>query len=66
MLIAIKGKQVIDGTGRDPIPHGILLVERETIRAIGSPEEVPIPAGAEVIDLGQDTILPELVDAHSH
>ena len=66
MLLAIKGKQVIDGTGRAPIPGGIVLVEGEKIRAVGSPQEVPLPDGAKVLDVSEDTILPGLVDAHSH
>ena len=66
MFVAIKGKQVIDGTGRAPIPGGIVLVEGEKIKAVGSPQEVSIPDGAKVLDLSEDTILPGLVDAHSH
>ena len=42
----------------------IILVEGERIRAVGS--NVAIPAGAEVIDLSKLTVLPGLVDAHTH
>ena len=50
MLIAIKSKQLIDGTGRDPIPGGIVLIEGETVRAVGGPEAVSIPDAAEVLE----------------
>ena len=66
MLLAIKSKQVIDGTGRDPIPAGIVLVEGERIKAVDRPERVPLPTETEILDLSQDTVLPGLVDAHSH
>jgi imidazolonepropionase-like amidohydrolase len=66
MLLAIKSKQVIDGTGSPPIPGGIVLVEGEQIEAVGTPHTISIPDGAEVIDVSQDTVLPGLVDAHTH
>src|SRR2546425_2843045 len=66
MVLAIKGKQVIDATGRAPIAGGVVLVEGERIAAVGPADQVSIPAGAERIDLPEDTILPGLIDAHSH
>src|SRR5271163_3772369 len=43
---------------------GEILVEGERIMAVGS--SVPHPAGAELIDLGDTTLLPGLIDAHVH
>jgi imidazolonepropionase-like amidohydrolase len=43
---------------------GEVLVEGKHIRAIGS--SVEHPAGAKVIDLGDTTLLPGLIDAHVH
>ena len=65
-LIAIKARQVIDGTGRDSIRDGVVLVDGERIAAVGPAAEVAIPREAEVLDLGDQTLLPGLVDAHSH
>lgn len=48
------------------IENGIVLVEGSTIKAAGSSLNVGIPDGAAVVDLGEETILPGLVDAHSH
>jgi imidazolonepropionase-like amidohydrolase len=50
-------------TGRVITP-GEILVDGERIAAIGS--SVTHPAGAEVIDLGDTTLLPGLIDAHVH
>ena len=66
MFLAIKAQRVLDGTGRPPIERGVVLVEGDRITAVGRQADVAIPAGAEVIDCGAQTVLPGLVDAHSH
>ena len=50
-------------TGRILMP-GEILVDGERIAAVGA--SVPRPAGAEVIDLGDVSLLPGLIDAHIH
>lgn len=49
-----------------PIEGGALLVEGGRIAAIGPATQVTIPAGATVIDLRGKTLIPGLVDTHSH
>lgn len=44
----------------------VVLVTGNRIAAIGSPSEVKLPPGADVIDLPGTTLLPGLIDAHSH
>jgi imidazolonepropionase-like amidohydrolase len=66
MNIAIKSAQIIDGTGASPIRNGVVLVENGRILDVGREADLGIPDGAEVIDLGDDTILPGLVDPHTH
>jgi len=48
-----------------PIADGVLVVHRGKIVAVGGPS-TPIPAGATVVDVRGKTILPGLVDTHSH
>ena len=50
-----------------PIEKGILVIKGGKIAAIASADEaLQIPAGAEVIDMKGQTIIPGLVDTHSH
>jgi imidazolonepropionase-like amidohydrolase len=66
MTTAIKGKLLLDGTGGDPIPNPVILVEGDTIIAAGPEADVPVGPEAQVIDLSDKTILPGLMDAHVH
>ena len=50
----------------EPIPNGRLVVSGGKIVAVGPRADVKIPDGAEVIDLKGATIIPGLVDTHSH
>lgn len=50
-----------------PIPGGAVLVDAAgRIAALGSDTEVPEPAGAERVDLGDAALLPGLIDVHAH
>ena len=44
----------------------VVLVTGNRIAAVGAPADVKVPAGARVIDLPGTTLLPGLIDAHSH
>jgi hypothetical protein len=44
----------------------VALVSGERITEVGSEDRVRIPAGVPVIDLSQATVLPGLIDAHTH
>lgn len=63
-VVAIKAAQIIDGTGAEPIKNGVIIVTDDKISAIGS--NLQIPTGAKVIDLGNTTLLPGFIDAHTH
>lgn len=52
------------GTSAEMISPGLIVVEGRKIAAVGS--EAGIPPGAEVIDLGDATLLPGFIDAHVH
>ncbi|MFP5265393.1 MAG: amidohydrolase family protein [Blastocatellia bacterium] len=62
--VAIRCGRLIDGKGDAPISNAVILIEGERIAAAGA--NVAIPPGAEVIDLGGATVLPGLIDCHTH
>ncbi|MGQ0663384.1 MAG: amidohydrolase family protein [Pseudomonadota bacterium] len=63
---AIVGGQIIDGTGRDPIRDGLVLVEHGKIVRVGKANGGAIPKDATVVDAGGASVLPGLMDAHVH
>jgi len=48
------------------IEDGVIVVDGNRIAAIGSRDEVDVPAGAKTVDVSGKTIIPGLVDAHAH
>ena len=49
--VAIKAGRIIDGTGREPMCNEIVVVSGQRISAVGPQSSVPIPFGAEAVDL---------------
>ena len=62
----LRAARMIDGTGREPIRNAAVVVTGERIVAAGSAASIATPAGATVIDLGDVTLLPGFIDAHTH
>lgn len=65
-FLALIHGQLIDGTGADPLPDATILIERETIAAVGTFASVSIPPGVPVINLDGATVLPGFINAHVH
>ena len=64
--LVILGARLVDGTGGDPIEDAALVIEGDRIRAAGQRDRVRMPHGARVVDTGDATILPGLIDCHVH
>ncbi len=62
--VAVRAARLIDGRGGAPVAGVVVLVEKDRIAAVGA--NLPIPAGVPVIDLGSATLLPGLIDCHTH
>jgi imidazolonepropionase-like amidohydrolase len=60
--LAITNVRVFDGT--EVIPRATVVIEGDRIASVGP--DVPVPAGATVIDGRGKTLLPGLIDAHAH
>lgn len=66
MTVAVVGGRIFDGSGREPISDGVVLIEGERIVRVGPAAEVTLPKGAEVLDAAGRWVLPGIVDAHVH
>jgi imidazolonepropionase-like amidohydrolase len=60
----LKASHLFDGKSDQVVSPGVVVVQDGKIIAAGT--KVTEPAGAEVIDLGDATLLPGLMDAHTH
>jgi imidazolonepropionase-like amidohydrolase len=63
-VIAVKAARLFDGKADALQTNGVVLVQGPKILAVGT--DLAIPAGAEVIDLGDSTLSPGFIDAHTH
>jgi len=62
--IVLRAARLFDGASDNIIRNGVVVVQGNRIVAAGA--DVNIPANAQVIDLGDATLLPGLIDAHVH
>jgi imidazolonepropionase-like amidohydrolase len=65
-ITAIRAGRLFDSKSGKVLDNQIILVDGEKIAEVGSPEQVKIPPGALVIDLSKATVLPGLIDGHTH
>ncbi|HJU66341.1 MAG TPA: amidohydrolase family protein, partial [Gemmatimonadaceae bacterium] len=64
--VVLRAARLIDGTGAAPVRNGVIVVTDDKIVAVGQAGRVAVPAGARTVDLGDATLLPGLIDAHTH
>jgi imidazolonepropionase-like amidohydrolase len=63
-LTFVKAGRLIDGRGGPPLEPAAVVVEGERIREVG--RSLPVPGQANFVDLGDATLLPGLIDLHTH
>ena len=64
--IAIRAGHLFDSKTGQMRADQTIILNGERIADVGPSAQVKIPAGAAVIDLSQQTVLPGLIDAHTH
>ncbi len=63
---AIRAGRVIDVVAGKVLTDQVLIVRGDRIESVGAASAANIPAGAKVIDLSAYTVLPGLIDTHTH
>jgi imidazolonepropionase-like amidohydrolase len=61
---AVRAARMLDIKSGNFINNAVILIEGDRITSVG--EKLEIPKNTEIIDLGSATILPGLIDAHTH
>jgi imidazolonepropionase-like amidohydrolase len=64
--LVLKPARVFDGVADQPHQDWVVVVEGDRIASAGPAAEVTLPANARTLDLAGMTLLPGLIDAHSH
>ena len=64
--IVLRAARLIDGSGAAPIANAVVVIEGDRIKAVGTASSITLPTGARIIDLGDATLLPGFIDAHTH
>jgi imidazolonepropionase-like amidohydrolase len=62
--VVVRAARLIDGRGGPPLEPAMVRINGDRIEEVGP--AIQVPAGATVIDLGSATLLPGLIDLHTH
>src|SRR5262249_24584092 len=63
-IVAVKAARALDTRTGAIVNNVVIVIEGDRIKEVGP--NVAVPANVEVIDLGSKTILPGLIDCHTH
>ncbi len=64
--VAVRAGRLFDSKTGRMLTKQLVLIQGDRIMDLGSEGQVRIPAGTRVIDLSQATVLPGMIDAHTH
>jgi len=65
-VVAVRAGKLVDVEAGRVLTDQTIVIEGERIKAVGPTGSLAVPAGAERIDLSGATVLPGLIDAHTH
>jgi imidazolonepropionase-like amidohydrolase len=64
--VAIRAGRLFDSNTGNLLANQVVIIQGDRITNVGPADQVKIPPGAQVIDLSQATVLPGLIDGHTH
>jgi len=64
--IAVRAGRMFDSKTGQLLTKQVVLIQGERISDVGPEDRIKIPDGAQVIDLSQATVMPGLIDGHTH
>ena len=65
-VVAVRAGRLFDSKTGQLLSKQVVLISGDRITEVGPEGQVKIPAGARVLDLSRETVLPGLIDAHTH
>src|ERR1700758_4758091 len=65
-VTVIRAGALIDGKSDKPRRDQVIVIRGDRIESVSDVASAKIPASATVIDLSQQTVLPGLIDSHTH
>ncbi len=65
-VVAIRAGKLVDVATGSVLKDQTIIISGERITAVGPSASTAVPSGAEVIDLSAQTVLPGLIDMHTH
>jgi imidazolonepropionase-like amidohydrolase len=66
VMTLVKASHLLDPRTGNVLSPAAVLVEGGKIKEVGAPTKVQAPPGAKIVDLGNATLLPGLIDSHTH
>src|SRR5271166_3969166 len=64
--IVIRAGTLIDPRANEPLHNQFIVIRGDKIESVGDAAMAQIPAGARIIDLSSATVLPGLIESHTH
>src|SRR5204862_3100805 len=65
-FILVKAGRLLDPRTGNVLAPAAVLIEGDRIKQVGPPLQIHTPVGTTTIDLGNATLLPGLIDSHTH
>lgn len=65
-VVVLTADRMVDGTGNGVVTNAAIVIRNDKIVSAGKISSIQIPESAKIIELGDATLLPGFIDAHTH